>query len=430
MTLSYRRDFLRFGAVATAGLLLDVAPGLAWAGADLPGSPRGATILPGGKGPRSGLPWHSGGFGNVELFAGWRGRPFDVYTSFVSHETWAKMLGFPANTTFPSFAKKPVWISLGYPLLPKTSDGVIVLSPELWDQLAETDPVKQTAAARLFWSRHLQILDNLKNSLKTNTTYLGLIIRFGWEFNGSSSNWKLTDYTKAPQYRAVFQRLVDEARSRMPNVVINWNPLRKGTEGIYFQDIWPGDAYVDIVSICHYDRLPSFDSQQIWDEQAVRRYVKTKTTCVTKKVNGKSVKTCTVETLWDRPWGIETWAQFAREHGKLFAVPEWGLTNGWNYTNNCVDRDNPLFIELMMNFFYTHRDILAFEGYFNSMAKHMIYPPGQTPYSYALEVDEKNQHCATPSLNWPNQQTSLNDRAAQRYKELVKYYYDLANPTI
>jgi len=214
---------------------------------------------------------HGRGFGNVELFAGWRGRPFDVYTAFVSYDTWAKMLGFPANTSFPNFAKKPAWISLGYPLLPKTSDGVIVLSPELWDQLAETDPVKQTAAARLFWARHLQILDNIKNSLKTNTTYLGLVIRFGWEFNGSSSYWKLTDYTKAPQYRAVFQRLVDEARSRMPNVVIDWNPLRKGSEGAYFQDIYPGDAYVDIISICHYDRLPSFDSQQIWDEQAVRR---------------------------------------------------------------------------------------------------------------------------------------------------------------
>ena len=257
MTLAYRRDFLKFGAAMTVGALLKVHCHLLGLGLVRPALPRGATILPSGKGPRSGLPWHSGGFGNVELFAGWRGRPFDVYTAFVSYDTWAKMLGFPANTSFPSFAKKPAWISLGYPLLPKNSDGVIVLSPELSDPLAETDPVKQTAAARLFWARHLQILDNIKNSLKTNTTYLGLVIRFGWEFNGSSSYWKLTDYTKAPQYRAVFQRLVDEARSRMPNVVVDWNPLRKGSEGAYFQDIYPGDDYVDIVSICHYDRLPS-----------------------------------------------------------------------------------------------------------------------------------------------------------------------------
>ena len=70
------------------------------------------------------------------------------------------------------------------------------------------------------------------------------------------------------------------------------------------------------------------------------------------------------------------------------------------------------------------------KSYFNTMAKHMIYPPGQVPYSSALEVDAAKKPCVTPSLNWPGRQTSLNDRAAQRYKELVKYYYDLANPAI
>ena len=432
MTLTYRRDFLKLGAVAAAGTLLDSTSHGAWAGT-LGGSTRGASLLPGGKGPRSGMPWFSGGFGNVTTFETWRGRPFDVYGSFLNYGTWANMTSFPSNTSFPSYVKKDLWISLGYPLLPKTLSGSEVFA-SFWDECAAATPV--TAAARTFWQNHDRILTNTANCLKgTGVKCRGLILRVGWEFNGSPWPWKLaTDYTKAPQYRDVFQRLVGMARDKMPNVVIEWNPLRKGTEGAAFSEIWPGDDYVDIVSICHYDRLPSFDSQEIWDAQAVRRYVKTKTTYTYEynPVTKKNVKVPHVTTLWDNPWGIQTWADFAHDHGKLFAVPEWALSNGWNYTDNCKDRDNPLFIEFMMNFFYQNRDILAYESFFNSSAKHMIYPPGQVPYSAVLEVDGSNKACTSPSPNWPvngtGRLTSVNDRASKRYQELVKYYYDLANP--
>ena len=420
MTLAYRRDLLKLGMIATAGLLFSSFDQAAFA--EETGS---ALTLPGGKGPCSGLPWFSGGFKNPDLFAGWRGRPLDVYTSFVAFDTWAAMLAFPGNTTFPAYSRKPVWLSLAYPLLPKTWGDTPFLS--MWDECAEFDPARQTPAASLFWARHLQILDNIAAALQgPRTLCLGLVLRVGWEFDDPSSYWKLTNYGKAAQYRAVFQRLAEEARSRMPRVVIEWNPLRKGNEGAYFGDVWPGDGYVDIVSICHYDRMPSFDTQAIWDSYASRRNVKTKLVYNPKRRRND------ILTLYDNPWGIETWAAFARDHGKKFAVPEWALTNGWTSTDNCKDRDNPLFIELMMKFFNDHADILAYESYFNSSTKHMLYPPGEVAYAPALETNSSNAPCRTPSLNWPTvdggRLTSVNDRAAQRYKDLIQYYYEQANP--
>ena len=138
MTLAYRRDLLKLGMIATAGLVFSSFDQAAFA--EETGS---ALTLPGGKGPCSGLPWFSGGFKNPDLFAGWRGRPLDVYTSFVAFDTWAAMLAFPGNTTFPAYSRKPVWLSLAYPLLPKTWGDTPFLS--MWDECAEYDPARETS---------------------------------------------------------------------------------------------------------------------------------------------------------------------------------------------------------------------------------------------------------------------------------------------
>lgn len=434
MTLTYRRDFLKLGAVAAAGTLFQSASHGAWADS-LNASTRDDLLLPGGgKGPCSGLPWFSGAFGNPDLFAKWRGKPLDVYATFVTNASWATMLAFPSNASFPNYAKKPVWLSLAYPWLPK-KEGFSEFT-SFWDEVAELDPARQTRAASLFWSRHLQIMNNIAKCLNTKKAdgitplypYLGLVVRVNWEFNGNGSNvCKLTDFTKAPQYCKIFNRFVTLFRELLPNIVIEWNVLRKGQDNAYFSQIYPGDGCVDIISVCHYDRMPSMDTQQIWDEQTVQRNTKTKTTCTTQIIGGKKVKTCSTTTLWDKPWGLVTWAEFADQHDKMFAVPEWGLSNGWTSTNNCVDRDNPLFIENMMRFFDEHADILAYESYFNSASRHMLYPPGQVPYNAALEVDAAGNDCVIPSLNWPNHVTSVNDRAAKRYCDLIQYYYDKAN---
>lgn len=166
-----------------------------------------------------------------------------------------------------------------------------------------------------------------------------MFCRVGWEVNGSHS-WKLPEYSAATisNYKYIFRTLVNLLRAYVPNVQIEWNPLRKGKQpNIPVTALYPGDDVVDVVSICIYDRLPANNTIEIWNQQfnAVK--------------NGG-------------PWGINKWREFAVSRGKLFAIPEWGLANGLDPDS----KDNPLFISQMYNFFRLYANNLAYEAYFNA----------------------------------------------------------------
>lgn len=330
-----RRGILGLGAATAASLVL---PGTIDSSA--------AAVGPRAGGALSGLSWNSGAFNNVEAFAAFRGRPVDVHGSFVRFDNWDHMLGFPYNTNFPSYSRKPVWISLGYPLIPKNAGGI---SSTKWAQLASPG----NSVSNDFYAKHERLARNLGAIMRSDQRRCrGVIARIGWEFNGSQP-WKLTDYGKAPQYVAVFRRIVSILRNNVPGIVIEWNPLRKGTQGkLPISKIYPGNDVVDVISICHYDRLPSFNSKAIWDGQY-------------NKMDGGN------------PWGIGAWLAFAKRNGKKFAVPEWGLANGMKYADD--SKDNPTYMELMYNFFKQNAGDIAYESYFNNIYYHQIVPSLRNP---------------------------------------------------
>lgn len=329
-----RRGVLSLGAASAASLVL---PGT-FDSADAAVGPRAGGAL-------SGLSWNSGAFNNVEALAAFRRRPLDVYGSFVKHGSWEQMLGFPYNTNFPAYAKKPVWISLGYPLIPKNIGGI---SSAKWTQLAATG----NSVSNDFYAKHERIARSL-GAVMRSARCRGVIARVGWEFNGSQA-WKLSDYSKAAQYCSVFRRIVAILRKNVPGIVIEWNPLRKGTQGkLPISQIYPGNDVVDIVSICHYDRLPSFNSKAIWDAQ----------------YNQLSAG--------GNPWGIGAWLSFAKRNGKKLAVPEWGLANGMKHASG--SKDNPLFMEMMYDFFKRNAGDIAYETYFNNIHYHQIVPSIRNP---------------------------------------------------
>lgn len=348
MKLADRREFLKIGAALAAGSAIGAAFRPAWAEDVLNPRAANAQLLAevGSGGALSGLTWNSGAFSKVDQLAAFRGRPVDLYGSFINHATWSTMLGFPYNTSFPSYCQKPVWISLGYPLIPKNYGG---MTPTKWTQLATPG----NALYDDYFAKHLQIAQNLGAVMRSSKRRCrGVIVRVGWEFNGSQA-WKLTDYTKSPEYREVFRHLVAILRANVPDILIDWNPLRKGTQRkLPIENIYPGNDVVDIVSICHYDRLPSFNSQAIWDEQYVR-------------LDGPN------------PWGIGTWLDFAKRNGKKLAVPEWGLANGMKYADQ--SKDNPLYMQLMFNFFKQNAQDIAYESYFNNISYHQIVPTVKNP---------------------------------------------------
>jgi hypothetical protein len=102
-----------------------------------------------------------------------------------------------------------------------------------------------------------------------------------------------------------------------------------------FTQLYPGDQYVDIVS------LDAYDTQ--WAK----------------------ITSQTAFTNWANwPYGLNAWYQFAVTHGKPFAVSEWGVIAGTS-AGGMGEGDNAVYINGMHNWFAAHAAGLAYESYFN-----------------------------------------------------------------
>nr|MDT0665881.1 glycosyl hydrolase [Micromonospora sp. DSM 115978] len=157
-------------------------------------------------------------------------------------------------------------------------------------------------------------------------------VRLGWEFNGDWFYWYVRD---AEAWKQCFRNAVTAMRSTAPDVKIDWNMthhrdrIPNGTAGVW--ETYPGDEFVDVVSIDAYDSYPASLTPEIWDRQ------------------------CHADS------GLCTVIEFAREHGKPFAVPEWGLVR-----SEGGGGDNPFYIQKMYETFVKNADILAYEAYYNN----------------------------------------------------------------
>jgi hypothetical protein len=156
-------------------------------------------------------------------------------------------------------------------------------------------------------------------------------VRLGWEFNGDWFWWAA--YNPAA-WKTCFQRAAGAIRSTDPAVRIEWNISAHRDKLPGGQDLWsvyPGDRYVDVISVDDYDSYPASTDDTIFKRQC------------------------------DAPSGLCTAVAFARAHGKKLAVPEWGLVRSTGGGG-----DNPFFIRKMHQFFAANQDILAYEGYYNT----------------------------------------------------------------
>ena len=79
------------------------------------------------------------------------------------------------------------------------------------------------------------------------------------------------------------------------------------------------------------------------------------------------------------PYGLKFWSDFAKAHGKKFAVPEWGV-----YPANAGSNggDNAFYVAKMQGFFKSQGSHLAYESYFNESADYIkasLFGPNQNP---------------------------------------------------
>lgn len=156
------------------------------------------------------------------------------------------------------------------------------------------------AASGTFDSRWTTGITNLKNKWGSRPAG-NMHIRFAHEFNGSFSDWAVTDsgdmsYTN---FKNAWIRWANLVRSIFPGAQIVWSP-NDGTSSLTTVDnAYPGSAYVDVIGPDSYNAWPHVNDLASW----------------TSKINGTS---------GGNPVGIEAWRQYAEGKGKPFALPEFG----------------------------------------------------------------------------------------------------------
>jgi hypothetical protein len=151
------------------------------------------------------------------------------------------------------------------------------------------------------------------------------IIRLGWEFNG---NWYVWKATNATTWAQCWRQVVTSARSTAPGLQWDWNVGRGLSTGLADPTLaYPGNAYVSMIGIDSYDWWPPAKTAAGWQTQ----------------LNGRQ--------------GLNYWLAFAKAHGKLLSVPEWGNASA----GESAGGDDPQYVEDMRTFFAANAAEIAFE---------------------------------------------------------------------
>ncbi|GGK84396.1 glycoside hydrolase family 26 protein [Mangrovihabitans endophyticus] len=244
---------------------------------------------------------------HVNAFCAARGRPCRVTQTYTDRTSWASMTQ-QTGWTFDLFADFA---------------GALVVSQGLVPTGAEDD---LAGCARGDFDDRWRDFGALMVSHRRGDS----VVRLGWEFNEPSMAWRATD-TQA--WIECYRHAADNIRATNPDVLLDWtiNAHRTPADlcGGVSTNCYPGDDYVDIVGIDNYDHYPWSPTRDAFDETAAA------------------------------PEGLDWLYDFARTHGKLFSVGEWGVTPVGD-----AGQENPDFVRWMHEWFARHAADLAYEAYF------------------------------------------------------------------
>ncbi len=280
--------------------------------------------------PHSGLPWASGVYlpnatpAADAAFAKWRGHPVDTVVVWLGQSSWTSI-------TDPAWLYQR-WIGSGYPM---------VFSVPM---LPEVRGVSIQACANgdynWRWRRF--------GSVITSYGFGYSIIRLGWEFNGAWYPWNASD---PAAWAKCWRQAVTSARSTAPHLRWDWNANRGvGSALANPAQAYPGNAYVNIIGVDSYDWWLPAITYAGWQKQ----------------LNG--------------PQGLNYWLAFAKVHGKLLSVPEWGnLRYG-----ETAGGDDPAYVNDMRAFFAANARYISFEANFqNPAVTGVSYMAGNVPRAAA-----------------------------------------------
>lgn len=290
-------------------------------------------------GRTTGVPWESGvsypdaaGYTAAaqaqaaQAFGSWRGNPVGVAVAYPARQTWADFTR--ADGFYRTWARQPYTKAFALPMFPEdagaTIGGCIAGSYDgYWRAFA--DAMNSTGLAAQ-----------------------GTIIRLGWEFN------QTTQWGTPAQFAACFRQIQATVAAIAPGLVWDWNVNRGPSAqmpGASVLQAYPGNQYVNIIGVDSYDDWPPANTSGGWQTQ----------------LNG--------------PYGLNYWLSFAKAHGKLFSVPEWGVASGDLWPGH-EGGDDPAYVKDMYQFFAANHQWIAFESYYND-AGTSIYNPVQNPQASA-----------------------------------------------
>ena len=285
---------LALGGGLAAGTTVAAAASLV--GKGVPAASAAAT--PGPPAPLSGVYIGAADSGDTQAFASWRGSSVTVVSDYLSHNGDWSGLQNPAywlNAWAPTVAKG-VPLVLGVPMIAAGGDTF------------------QAGAAGAYDSYYRTLAQDLVNSGEGNT-----MIRLGWEFNGNWDPWSVTPTgaDSPANFVADWQHTVSVMRAIAPNLKFVWNVNDGANPSYAVSSTYPGDNYVDYVGVDSYDNAS-------WSA-----------------------------ILSPNNYGLDYWAAFAKQHGKLLAIPEWGLAGS----------DDPTYISEMYQ--WMKANVTGFECFYD-----------------------------------------------------------------
>jgi hypothetical protein len=258
----------------------------------------------------------AGGPSGVTTFGDWRGTAAGIAHGFIGSGTWADI---EVTSSWASWWGNSVHgghMLLTIPMLPK-----------------DTSTTIQTGATGAYDAHFKTAAQHLVAAGMGNA-----IIRIGHEFNQKWPRWSAIN--DPASYAAYFRHIVTAMRSVAgQSFRFTWCPGSSYT-GFDPTTAYPGDAYVDIVSIDSYDMWwnhPDATPDQRW----------------TFIVDGA------------QQGGLSFWAGFAGAHHKPLGFGEWGLVNADAVmANGGGGGDDPYYIRQMHDWIQNHD--VAFEAYLES----------------------------------------------------------------
>ena len=152
-------------------------------------------------------------------------------------------------------------------------------------------------------------------------------IRIGWEFNASWMGWSICTESGSgldswsKDFVPAFRNMVTSMRGVSgANFKFIWNPLissNASCPGGNLEKFYPGDNYVDVVSLDVYDGV----GQEVKSDAS-------RFDDLVNGVNGGQWTSVTPSAIGGKKfegYGLTWLAAFGMEHKKLVGIPEWGL---------------------------------------------------------------------------------------------------------